>query len=209
MVVGREGPAYREARAMPKLVTLPLGEDAVRDLRVGDDVLVSGRLLTGRSKAHRFLASSDDPALHALARGTLVYHCGPVVSQDPRTREYRFVAAGPSASIREEPLEAEVLARYGFRGVLGKGGMGARTLDALGALGAVYLHASGGLAVVLARSVVKVHGVHKLDEFGVPEAIWDIEVKDFPAVVTMDSHGTSLHETIGEDAIARELVGRG
>ncbi len=194
---------------MPRALTLPLGDAAVRDLRVGDDVLVSGRLLTGRAKAHRFLASSDDPAIHAVARGTLVYHCGPVVSQDPATREYRFVAAGPSASMREEPLQAEVLARYGFRGIVGKGGMGPRTLAALRELGAVYLHAQGGLAVVLARSVVKVHGVHKLDEFGVPEAIWDVEVKDFPAVVTMDAHGTSLHETIGEDAIARELVGRG
>jgi fumarate hydratase subunit beta len=193
---------------MAKTLTLPLTDPAARALRVGDEVLVSGRLLTARDKAHRLLAAQDLPAVAALARGSVVYHCGPVVSQDPRTREYRFVAAGPTASMRMEPYEAEVIARYGFRGVLGKGGMGPRTLAALKERGAVYLHAVGGLAVVLARTVVKVHGVHRQDEHGVPEAIWDVEVQDFPAVVTMDAHGTSLHEVIGEDAIAKELVGR-
>jgi fumarate hydratase class I len=193
---------------MSKPLTLPLADEAVRALRVGDEVLVSGRLLTAREKAHRLLAAQGDPAVAALARGSIVYHCGPVVSQDPRTREYRFVAAGPTASMRMEPFQAEVLARYGFRGVLGKGGMGPRTLAALRERGAVYLHAVGSLAVVLARSVVKVHGVHHLDELGVPEAIWDVEVRDFPAVVTMDAQGTSLHEVIREDAIAKELVGR-
>lgn len=193
---------------MAKIVTLPLDDEAVRALRVGDDVLVSGRLLTGRDKVHRWLAAEDDPRVRELARGTLVYHCGPVVSQDPATKEYRFIAAGPTSSMREEPYEAEVIARYGLRGVIGKGGMGPRTLAALKAHGAVYLHAVGGLAVVLARYVTKVHGVLKLDEFGVPEAIWHIEVKDFPAVVTMDAHGASLHETIGADALAKELLDR-
>lgn len=193
---------------MPKRLTLPLDEAAARALHVGDEVLVSGRLLTGRDRAHRWMATHDDPELAALAKGTLVYHCGPVVSQDPRTHEYRFVAAGPTASSRMEPWQAEVLARYGFRGIVGKGGMGPRTLAALKERGAVYLHAAGGLAVVLARSVSRVLGPHHLDEFGVPEAIWDLVVEDFPAVVTMDAHGTSLHEVIGEDAIAKELVGR-
>src|SRR5215204_3908190 len=105
---------------MAKTLTLPLADPAVRALRVGDEVLVSGRLLTARDKAHRLLAAEDVPAIAALSRGSVVYHCGPVVSQDPRTREYRFVAAGPTASMRMEPFEAEVLARYGFRGVLGK-----------------------------------------------------------------------------------------
>ena len=193
---------------MPKIVRLPLTADQASELHVGDEVAVSGRLLTGRDRAHRWLAGDDDPALRELARGTMVYHCGPVVSQDPRTGEYRFVAAGPTASSRQEAHQAEVIARYGLRGVIGKGGMGPRTLAALKAHGAVYLHAVGGLAVVLARSVVKVHGVHKLDEFGVPEAIWDIEVQDFPAVVTMDAHGNSLHQAIDGDAIAKEMIDR-
>jgi fumarate hydratase class I len=193
---------------MPKIVTLPLGEEQVRALRVGDDVRVSGRILTAREKAHRLLVAAEDPEVRALGREGLVYHCSPVVSQDPATREYRFVAAGPSASDRMEPYEADVLARYRLRAVMGKGGMGKRTLAALREHGAVYLHATGALAVVLARSVTRVRGVLHLDELGVPEAIWDVEVKDFPAVVTMDAHGTSLHETIDGDAIAKELIGR-
>jgi fumarate hydratase class I len=194
----------------PKHVSLPIDAARVRELRVGDDVLVSGRLITGRDKAHRFLAAEDDPAIHAAAAGSLVYHCGPVVSQDPRTREYRFVAAGPTTSMREEPWQADVIARYGLRGVLGKGGMGARTLAALREHGAVYLHAVGGLAVVLARRVTRVLAVHRLDEMGVPEAIWEIEVKDFPAVVTMDADGNNLH-AMGEAESARlaqELIDR-
>jgi fumarate hydratase class I len=179
---------------MPISLTLPATVEQVRALEVNDDVLVSGRLITGRDAAHKYLAATDDPEIRAIAAGSLVYHCGPVVSQDPRTKQFRFVAAGPTTSIREEPWEAEVIARYGLRGVIGKGGMGARTLAALREHGAVYLQATGGLSVGLAKCVTRVEAVHKLDEFGVPEAIWCIEVKDFPVVVTMDSHGSSLHE---------------
>jgi fumarate hydratase class I len=193
---------------MRKTVTLPLTAEEARGLHVGDDVGVTGRIVTGRERAHRWLATAEDPALRAILAGTLVYHCAPVVSQDPATRDYRVVAAGPTASMRQEAYQAEVIARWGLRGVIGKGGMGARTSAALREHGAVYLHAAGGLAVVLARAVTRVRGVHKLDEFGVPEAIWELEVTDFPAVVTMDAHGQNLHETIGEDAIARELIDR-
>jgi len=178
---------------MAKTLTLPVDEATIRALRAGDDVLVSGRVLTARDAAHRHLVRSVDPALRKLIEGRALYHCGPVVAQDPATRAWRFVAAGPSTSLRMEPYEAEVVARYGPRAVIGKGGMGARTLEALREHGAVYLHAVGGLAVTLARRVVRVHGVHLLDELGVTEAVWDVEMADFPAVVTMDAHGESLH----------------
>lgn len=195
---------------MPVSLTLPVTDEQVRSLRVGDEVLVSGRLITARDAAHKYLAAADDPEIRAVSPGAFVYHCGPVVSQDPQTKQFRFVAAGPTTSIREEPWEAEVIARYGIRGIIGKGGMGPRTLAALQEHGAVYLHAVGGLAVVLAKCVTRVEAVHKLDEFGVPEAIWCIQVKDFPAVVTMDSHGSSLHEAAEGDAarIAKELMER-
>jgi fumarate hydratase class I len=178
---------------MPIPLELPIDLEAVRALRAGDEVLLSGRLVTAREAAHRHLARAVDPALKALLEGRVVYHCVPVVAQDPSTRAWRVVAAGPAASARAEPYEAEVIAAYGVRGVLGRGGMGPRTLAALQAHGAVYLHAPDGLATALARHVVRVHGVHLLDELGVSEAIWDVEVKDFPAVVTMDAHGESLH----------------
>jgi fumarate hydratase subunit beta len=184
---------------MPRALKLPIDAEAIRELRAGDDVLVSGRIVTAREAAHRHLVRAVDPELKALLRGTAVYHCGPVVAQDPATKEWRFVAAGPTSSPRMEPFEAELIGLYGVRAVIGKGGMGPRTLAALREHGAVYLHAVGGLAVTLARRVVRVGGVHLLDELGVTEAIWDVEVKDFPAVVTMDAHGESLHER-AEDA---------
>jgi len=180
---------------MPKKIELPITESAIRELRIGDEVEISGQMVTGRDAAHKHLVKTFDETFHRLAKDRFLYHCGPVV-QRGADGEWRFVAAGPTTSIREEPYEAEVIERYGIRGVIGKGGMGKRTLDALQKFGCVYLHAIGGLAVVLAQCVVKVHGVHMLEELGVPEAMWSIEVKDFPAVVTMDAHGGSLHETI-------------
>jgi fumarate hydratase subunit beta len=194
---------------MPASLTLPIDEETVRSLHVGDEVLFSGRMVTARDAAHRHLVRGVDPVVKRLVEGRFIYHCGPVVAQDPATHAWRFVAAGPGTSMREEPFEAEVIARYGVRGVVGKGGMGPATLAALAAHGAVYLHAVGGLAVGLARRVVRVHGVHMLDALGVREAIWDIEVKDFPAIVTMDAHGESLHAKLEREAeAARALLER-
>lgn len=186
---------------MPILIQLPVAAARVRELRVGDEVLVSGRLLTARDAAHRQLVKRLDERVRALAEGSFIYHCGPVVARDPGGG-WRFVAAGPTTSMREEPWQADVIAAYGVRGVIGKGGMGPRTLAALREHGAVYLHAVGGLAVTLARRVTRVHGVHMLDELGVTEAIWDVDVQDFPAVVTMDAHGDTLHARPGEAAAA-------
>jgi fumarate hydratase class I len=194
---------------MTKHLTLPVAEDLVRDLRVGDEVLFSGRILTARQAGHAHLARALDPKLAVLLAGGLIYHCAPIVAQDPETHAWRVVAAGPSTSAREEAYEAEVMARYGVRAIVGKGGMGPETLAALRAHGAVYLHAVGGLATALARRVIRVHGVHLLDELGVAEALWDLEVSDFPAIVTMDAHGDSLHATLeGEYAAARALLER-
>lgn len=190
-----EGPPPRPGTPdrMAKTLVLPADAETIRALRAGDDVLVSGRAVTAREAAHRRLVRGPDPALARLLESSAIYHCGPVVAQDPATRAWRFVAAGPTASLRMEPYEAEALALYRPRAVIGKGGMGPRTLAALEAHGAVYLHAAAGLAVTLARRVVRVRGVHLLDELGVTEAIWDVELEAFPAVVTMDAHGESLH----------------
>jgi fumarate hydratase class I len=184
-----------------KKITLPVGENEIRDLKVGDEVLISGIMVTARDAAHKHLVENDDIEAKKVLEGSLIYHCGPVVAKENGV--YRFVSAGPTTSEREEPYEASVIGRYGVRGIIGKGGMGQKTLDALARFGAVYLHATGGLAVLLARTVVSVKGVMKLSEFGVPEAMWIIEVKDFPAVVTMDSHGVSLHDQVREASSKR------
>jgi fumarate hydratase subunit beta len=173
---------------------LPVSEDAIRALKVGDEVGITGVMITARDMAHKYLVEQQAPEVADLLAGGMLYHCGPVVRKDGD--EWIFVAAGPTTSKREEPYEADVIERYGVRGVIGKGGMGPKTLAACGQHGAVYLHAIGGLAVILAKSVKKVKTVHKLEEFGAPEAMWVIEVERFPAVVTMDSHGNSLHADV-------------
>ncbi len=177
----------------------PLSEEQVRSLNVGDVVLVSGPAYTGRDAVHSYLMKHDPPVdLH----GAVLYHCGPVVAKDGD--RWQVKAAGPTTSIREEPYQADVIKRYGVRAVIGKGGMGAKTLAALKESGAVYLNAIGGAAQFYARTITSVDGVSLL-EFGTPEAMWHLTVKDFPAIVTMDAHGNSLHRDI-EQASARELA---
>jgi len=174
---------------------LPVGEKEIRALKVGDEVAISGVMITARDAAHKYMVEQEAGEVKELLAGGMLYHCGPVVRKED-DGSWTFVAAGPTTSKREEPYEADVIARYGVRGVIGKGGMGPKTLAACGEHGAVYLHAIGGLAVILAKSVKKVRTVHKLEEFGPPEAMWVIEVERFPAVVTMDSHGRSIHDEV-------------
>ncbi len=173
---------------------LPVSEEEVRKLKMGDEVSLNGIMVLGRDNAHSWMHKEKPDEIRDILKGTVIYHCGPVVKKVDD--EWIFVAAGPTTSIREEPYQGDVLKEYGLRGVIGKGGMGEKTLAALKEHGAVYLHAIGGTAALLAKSVVKVHDVLKLEEFGIPEAMWVIEVKDFPTVVTMDSHGQSLHTEI-------------
>jgi fumarate hydratase class I len=180
----------------------PLTEEQVRALKVGDVVLVSGGLYTGRDAVHAHLMKHDPPV---DLRGSIIYHCGPVVARDDGG--WRVTAAGPTTSIREEPYQADIITRYGVRAVIGKGGMGAKTLRALEDAGAVYLNAIGGAAQFYARAITKVNGV-SLMEFGTPEAMWHLEVEAFPAIVTMDAHGNSLHKDV-EAASAAELASIG
>lgn len=187
---------------------LPLSEKTARGLSVGDFVELSGRMITGRDAAHKWLMEDHRDEVAPYLKDSVIYHCGPVVGKNEEG-SYEFVAAGPTTSIREEPYQADVIRRYGLRGVIGKGGMGAKTLDGLARSGAVYLHAVGGAAQVLARAIPRVERVFMLEEFGVPEALWVIEVERFPVMVTMDSHGGSLHDQVEESSRAKlkELLG--
>jgi fumarate hydratase class I len=172
----------------------PIAEETIRSLSVGDVVLVRGELYTGRDAVHAHLMKNPPPV---DLEGSVLYHCGPVMLQ--HGDRWVVKAAGPTTSIREEPYQAEILRRYGVRAVIGKGGMGAKTLAALKETGAVYLNAIGGAAQVYARNVEEVLGVHLL-EFGIPEAMWHLKVNDFVAIVTMDSQGHSLHESVESDS---------
>jgi fumarate hydratase subunit beta len=191
-------------------LTMPLSDESIRSLKVGDSVLLNGTMVTGRDAAHKwmvdtFIKKTREPqgddlevyqAIKKLLAGGVIYHCGPVVA-GLDTKQYKFVAAGPTTSIREEPYQGMVMKHFNVKGVIGKGGMGAKTLAACREVPCVYLHAIGGAASLIAQSVTRVLGVYKL-EFGVPEAIWVTEIADFPVVVTMDSHGGSLHATVEE-----------
>jgi fumarate hydratase subunit beta len=193
---------------------IPISAEQISALKTGDVVKISGVMVTARDAAHKFLIEhfiERDPApeekdlydkLCNILNGGMIYHCGPVVAED--NGKYRFVAAGPTTSTREEPYESRVIEKFGIRGIIGKGGMGDQTLAACGKFKAVYLHAVGGAASLIANSVEEVVDVYLKDELGVPEAFWVIKVKDFDAVVTMDSHGNSLHKTV--DSKSKEIV---
>jgi len=187
-------------------LTVPIPDEDIRALHVGDTVFLNGIIVLGRDAAHKFMVENfirnpvppAEKALHEelqqlLNRG-VIYHCGPVVSKD-EDGKWTFVAAGPTTSIREEVYQPEVIAHFNLKGVIGKGGMGPNTLKACAQQPAVYFHAIGGAASLIAQSVKEVVTVHKM-EFGVPEAMWVIRVEDFPVVVTMDSHGQSIHDQV-------------
>jgi tartrate/fumarate subfamily iron-sulfur-dependent hydro-lyase beta chain len=189
-------------------VNIPIPDAIIRELKVGDSVALSGVMITGRDAFHKWLIDTfikktrapqgDDlevyAALQPILKGGVIYHCGPVVA-GLDTKNYKFMAAGPTTSIREEPYQGDVMRHFNAKAVIGKGGMGTKTLKACGEVPCLYLHAIGGAASWIAQTVTRVLGVYKY-EFGVPEAAWVIEVKDFPVVVTMDSHGGSLHAEV-------------
>lgn len=191
-----------------KNLTMPIPDDDIRSLEVGDSVTLSGVMITGRDAVHKWMIDKfiektkpiegDDQevydAIKPILDGSAIYHCGPVVA-GLDTGDYAFVAAGPTTSIREEPYQGSVMQHFNVKAVIGKGGMGSNTLEACRDVPGVYLHAIGGAASLIAQSVKNVEAVYKMD-FGVPEAIWVITVEDFPAVVTMDSHGQSLHAEV-------------
>jgi fumarate hydratase class I len=180
-------------------LTTPLSEEQIRGLKVGDVVLLNGLMYTGRDALHHHLLTHDSPV---NLKGSIIYHCGPVALK--KGEKWFMNAAGPTTSSREEPYQADVIRKFGLRGVIGKGGMGAKTLAALKECGAVYFNAIGGAAQYYTKCITDVPGVDFL-EFGVPEAMWHLRVKDFPVIVTMDAHGNSLHADV-EKASAKELA---
>lgn len=186
-----------------KSLTLPLTAEDALSLKVGDMVLLNGLIVTGRDKVHRFLRDVR-PSVGELPvdlKGGVIYHCGPIIKKVDDA--YSLVAAGPTTSMRMEMYEADVIRAYGLRGVMGKGGMGPETLQALKECGCVYLNTMSGAAAYLADRIKSVSGGWKKEEFGEPEAMWVLEVEDFPAVVTMDSMGGSLHQEVEAASLSK------
>ena len=182
-------------------LTTPITEEQVRSLKLGDIVHLSGIMVTARDAAHKLMVEERPAFLNELLKGGAIYHCGPVVRKDDG--RWSFVAAGPTTSAREEPYQSKVIEHYGVRAVIGKGGMGPKTLEGCKKFGAVYLSAIGGCGTQIALAVKEVLAVHKLEEFGTPEAFWVCRVEKFPVVVTMDAHGNSLHDQVETASKAR------
>jgi fumarate hydratase class I len=180
------------------VLTTPLTEEQVRQLRVGDVVVLNGLIHTGRDALHKYLMDHDSPV---DLNGGVIYHCGPVMLKDENGK-WQVKAAGPTTSIREEPYQGDIIKKFGIRAVIGKGGMGKKTLEALKEHGAVYLNAIGGAAQYYAECITDVEGVHFM-EFGIPEAMWHLNVKGFAAIVTMDSHGNSLHADVEKSSLEK------
>ncbi|OIJ21303.1 fumarate hydratase [Anaerobacillus alkalidiazotrophicus] len=176
----------------------PVTEEQIRDLKVGDVVILNGTIHTGRDAIHHHLVEHDAPI---DLNGQVIYHCGPVMLKD-ENGEWHVKAAGPTTSIREEPYQGDVMKKFGIRAVIGKGGMGPKTLKALQEHGGVYLNAIGGAAQYYADCIKKVEGVDLL-EFGIPEAMWHLRVEGFAAIVTMDSHGNSLHADVDKTSLEK------
>ena len=176
------------------VLTPPLTEEQMRSLKVGDIVIINGDMYTGRDEVHAYLMKNPPPV---DLTGAALYHCGPVMLRNGD--RWTVKAAGPTTSIREEPYQADVIKRYGVRAVIGKGGMGPKTLAALQEAGAVYLNGIGGAAQFYARTIQEVLGVN-LMEFGIPEAMWHLRANGFAAIVTMDAHGNSLHAGVEQES---------
>lgn len=206
--------AESQASGVRRLKT-PLSKEDVLSLRVRDMVLINGLIVTGRDKVHKFLIHEmpDKKDIPFDLEGGIIYHCGPIVipPNPPLEKggtplappfskggwgDFRIIAAGPTTSMRVEMYESEIIKTYGIRGIIGKGGMGEKTLQAMKEYGCVYFHTISGAAAYLADRIVAVVGGWKVEEFGMPEAMWLLEVEDFPAIVTMDARGNSLHEEI-------------
>ncbi|KJR41445.1 hydro-lyase, Fe-S type, tartrate/fumarate subfamily subunit alpha [Candidatus Magnetoovum chiemensis] len=196
------------------ILTTPLKESQVRTLKAGDNVTINGSIFTGRDKIHKYLFDQKPPDedIPFNLAGGIIYHCGPLVKriENDGNTEYTFISSGPTTSARLDMYAWKLIKEYEIRAIIGKGGMGPKTIKAMKEHGCVYLHAISGAGVYLADRVKSVTAVWKLEEFGVPEAMWHIEVEYFPAIVTMDSYGNSLHEDIKNTSIekAKEILSK-
>lgn len=176
----------------PRRLSYPFTAEQVSVLKVGQSVLVSGLVFTGRDRLHKYLYEGGKSPVD-LRHGA-VYHCGPVVIRHENGWLVR--AAGPTTSTREEVYLPRIIKEHGVRVIIGKGSMGRATEKACKAGGCVYLHAVGGAAQILADKVTAVNGVHFGKEFGLTEAMWMLELKDFPAIVAIDSRGKNLLQRV-------------
>lgn len=174
----------------------PISEEQIRKLRVNDVLYVSGTMFTARDQAHKRALEyfKQSKPLPLSLEGLAVFHCGPIVKK--KEDRWTIVAAGPTTSTRMEIFEDEFIKNFKVRVIIGKGGMGKRTTEAMAKYGAVYGAFTGGAAILAAKAIRSVKSVEWLD-LGMPEAMWILEVEEFgPLAIAIDSHGNNLFEDV-------------
>ncbi len=186
---------------MNKELKTPLSKENIKQLKAGDIVYISGTIYTARDRAHQRILDEGSPV---DLKGSVIFHAGPIIKSSDGENDYKMIAVGPTTSTRMNPYEPDVL-KLGVSAIIGKGGMDEKTEAALIEYDAVYLAAVGGCAALYVKSILNVKGVNWID-LGVPEAIWELEVKEFgPLVVAMDSHGNNLYENVKKKIKANQL----
>jgi fumarate hydratase subunit beta len=190
--------------AVYKLKT-PISEADVRKLKVNDVLYVTGTIVTARDQAHRRALEyfKEGKPLPLDLEGLAVFHCGPVMSKEGD--KWIAVAAGPTTSTRMDLFEDEFIKNFKVRVVIGKGGMGKKTTDALAKYGAVYGAFTGGAAILAAKAIKSVKSVEWYD-LGMPEAMWVFEAQEFgPLAIAIDSHGNNLFADVQKTVEANKL----
>ena len=187
-------------------IKLPLDEETLKKIKAGDSIYVTGRIVTARDEAHQMALEfyEEGKPLPVDFSKLGIYHCGPIRKKNDATGEWEVVAAGPTTSTRMEIFEDKFIEAFGTRLIIGKGGMGERTAKACAKFGAIYGMFTGGAALLAKKAVKRVVEVHWLEELGMPECLWVLEVEDFgPLFVGIDSYGRNIFTEI--DTTTREL----
>jgi fumarate hydratase subunit beta len=192
---------------MKKRLFTPLGEEEIKELQIGDIVYLSGEVYTARDKAHNRIIEytiKDAEEEIPVERGAVLYHCGPLMRKS--NEKWEIIAAGPTTSSRMEATTPQVIETLQIRAIIGKGGMGIATREAMQKYGCVYFAMTGGAAVLAATRIKAVKAVYWAD-LGMAEAVWHLVVEDFgPLVLSIDAHGNSLYEKVREEAKRKVLA---
>ncbi len=171
---------------------IPVSKEEIKKLHVGDILYISGTVFTARDEAHKIMLETDVKNIPFKPKDMALFHCGPLMKKEGE--KWQVVSAGPTTSSRMEIFEDEFISKFGTNLIIGKGGMGKRTLESLKKYNGVYASYTGGAGALAAERIYEVEGVHWLEELGMPEAVWVFKVKNFgPLVVSMDSHGKSIY----------------
>lgn len=175
-------------------LTTPISNDDIRNINAGDLVFLTGTLVTARDDVHLRVVKQLDRLPLDLRDGA-IFHAGPIMAEIPeQPGRFEVISIGPTTSMRMERYEHEFIEQVGIRLIVGKGGMGSRTEEACKKYGCLHTVFPGGCAVLAASRVLEVRNVYWSD-LGMPEALWEMEVKDFgPLLVSIDTKGNNLFE---------------